>query len=460
MRRIAFIFVLLIVAALAVSLLTRSSTASARIEFETQPNSPTIESSTTEPQQRRRQVQRPNARRRQTARRAVRPYNEYRHDIPAHINNCANCHTTNSLRNVAARDLINRLAVNEFPDHDACISCHRTQFFTGARPQICTVCHTVVSPRSGARFEFPKSNGEFSTVFPHDVHQYVLAKIEPAHKQIIAQPHFVNASFIAQDERPEARINKLNRTCAACHTADLNREHDAPAGWIELEKTDDKETQLPNGTIVLPDGTKRLTNGTTIAPDGKATEVLTLGTFQLSPAGDGAHATCFACHYQAQKPIATDCAGCHGLQNRRSIIKNANLTSNASRQSNTRAGKLNIAVAHTNDVRWTRRISAKFRHEDGNHNGISCTSCHTNILASDQLATIAARVPFATCAGCHVKQIRNEFAAVKKDVTYNCAYCHIPGDEGKRAIPASHTYGGAFGPIPRARQATNDTSNE
>src|SRR5688572_31194337 len=30
----------------------------------------------------------------------------------------------------------------DYPNHTACVSCHRPQFFKGARPPICSVCHT------------------------------------------------------------------------------------------------------------------------------------------------------------------------------------------------------------------------------------------------------------------------------------------------------------------------------
>ena len=30
----------------------------------------------------------------------------------------------------------------DYPGHDACVSCHRLQFFKGPRPVICSGCHT------------------------------------------------------------------------------------------------------------------------------------------------------------------------------------------------------------------------------------------------------------------------------------------------------------------------------
>src|SRR5437660_10009464 len=82
--------------------------------------------------------------------------------------------------------------VADFPDHDACVRCHRQQFFTrqafaGNGPSICTVCHLRAGPREDARFGFgkptsanktakPKDERQFTIEFPHDKHQNVIAR--------------------------------------------------------------------------------------------------------------------------------------------------------------------------------------------------------------------------------------------------------------------------------------------
>src|SRR5436190_2115346 len=47
--------------------------------------------------------------------------------------------------------------VAEFPEHAACLNCHRPQFFARERPApvICSNCHVNVTPRDTARFLFP-----------------------------------------------------------------------------------------------------------------------------------------------------------------------------------------------------------------------------------------------------------------------------------------------------------------
>ena len=85
--------------------------------------------------------------------------------------------------------------VADFPNHDACVRCHRQQFFTrqsfvGTGPAICTVCHVRAAPREDGRFVFGKPNGagqatkpkderQFTIEFPHDKHQNVIASAAP-----------------------------------------------------------------------------------------------------------------------------------------------------------------------------------------------------------------------------------------------------------------------------------------
>jgi len=54
--------------------------------------------------------------------------------------------------------------VADFPNHDACVRCHRQQFFTrqsfvGTGPAVCTICHVRAAPREDGRFVFGKPNG-------------------------------------------------------------------------------------------------------------------------------------------------------------------------------------------------------------------------------------------------------------------------------------------------------------
>lgn len=349
------------------------------------------------PRQRRRSP--PPIRRAAQRAQAASSYRVFAHDSATHRSlACASCHKIESVR---------RIDVVEYPDHDACINCHRQQFFNGARPNICTVCHTIVSPRDGSRFKFPKPviASEFNSIFPHDKHQYVIAELAPAHRAR-GEARFMRVSLTAQiDDTPPKPVE----SCATCHTTDTT-ERPAPAEWIE-----DKELNTP----------------------GKIEPVPTAGTFKNSPTG---HASCFNCHWQSQQPIATNCAGCHELSKTNRVPHaTPRPTSERATSSRTSSAALKVVTAHTPDV-WLERISAKFRHEREDHKGFSCSSCHTNILEATSLADLAAEVPLATCSGCHAgtrKDIQREMDQVKADPAYSCTYCHLP-NVGSRDIPITH----------------------
>jgi hypothetical protein len=160
--------------------------------------------------------------------------------------------------------------IADFPGHSSCVQCHRSEFFKGSRPAICSICHTKVSPRSEARFAFGKPNqpSQFNAIFPHDKHQDVIAGIVPnfrtdgieaAHARVGARP---------VQEKSTAKYNN----CAICH---------------------ESESGARNASASFPDK---------FAPP--------MGTFKTTPAG---HASCFDCHWKAQEPTHNNCAGCHDL---------------------------------------------------------------------------------------------------------------------------------------------------
>src|SRR5690349_21029060 len=120
--------------------------------------------------------------------------------------------------------------VADFPDHDACVRCHRQQFFTrqamvGTGPAICTVCHVRAAPREDARFGFGKPNNsnqpaktkderQFTIEFPHDQHQNVIAQLRGIHSAAIESHHRLNS--VADDKKPDYN------NCSICHQTDLS----------------------------------------------------------------------------------------------------------------------------------------------------------------------------------------------------------------------------------------------
>src|SRR3954451_13691152 len=87
-------------------------------------------------------------------------YSAFLHSSDKHKSVACNaCHTIPTAWN-ASRVFPD---VADFPDHDACVRCHRPQFFSSQAmsktgPAICTVCHLRAAPREDARFAFGKPN--------------------------------------------------------------------------------------------------------------------------------------------------------------------------------------------------------------------------------------------------------------------------------------------------------------
>src|SRR4029453_17355557 len=102
-------------------------------------------------------------------------YSKFSHATKKHQSSCGTCHKVPTENWRSVRQFPD---VADYPGHEACVSCHRAQFFRGPRPPICTVCHTQAAPRAETRFAFPKPDTrlQFFTEFPHDKHQDVIAR--------------------------------------------------------------------------------------------------------------------------------------------------------------------------------------------------------------------------------------------------------------------------------------------
>lgn len=100
-------------------------------------------------------------------------YSKFSHATKKHQAECKTCHVVPGKQWSKFPDVV------DYPDHAACVNCHRAQFFKGARPQICSVCHVKTSPRDDVRYAFrnPASRLQFTTEFPHDKHQDVIARL-------------------------------------------------------------------------------------------------------------------------------------------------------------------------------------------------------------------------------------------------------------------------------------------
>lgn len=300
-------------------------------------------------------------RRQPTQRKAAIDYSRFSHATEKHRRECNSCHkvpTSNWQRASGFPDIA------DYPGHEACVSCHRSQFFRGSKPIICTNCHTRVSPSADERLAFRKPNipSQFTIEFPHDRHQDVIARL----MRRLATPQFVRVAF----QRPET---KTYNNCAICHQP---------------------QTVFPTSGLV----------------DEYVPDAL---TFKTAPTD---HASCFNCHWAAQKPVRDNCAGCHKLQ-----------------------------TTPTSLVSVPVRLSMKFKHDGGgakkNHVA-ECTTCHINITKSATLRGLKPDVPITSCSECHNKDglrldVAGELAKIDKNHNFVCSYCHT-SDVGRRDPPASH----------------------
>lgn len=380
-----------------------------------------------EPRQRRTR----QTRRRAPSRTPTQPridYTEFSHVTAQHRKACDSCHKspTDNWAEVRAKDAAFP-DITDYPEHASCINCHRRQFFTGARPVICTVCHTQVSPRAAARFPFEnplevfsKSNKvnsrvEFSIYFPHDRHQDVMARATPQEATANAFG-FVRATFsprVSQERRVDS--------CTICH------QTYQPAGDPPEEYVTKPPAELKSNVL------------------GLEAFWLKRGMFKTTPHG---HESCFRCHWQdgGEAPRSSDCAGCHKLLPANTMPKSRRVPSGPDVDQSNPSVK---GIAEEDVLlHWYGRRVATFRHEKADHIKVGCTACHISITSADRLTAEIDFVPIKTCASssCHgstnksagaKKIIFDEVEQKKKDAAYACAKCHM--NLGREPTPKSHT---------------------
>ena len=302
--------------------------------------------------------------------------------------------------------------VAEFPEHSACLECHRTQFFARERPApaICSNCHVNVTPKDTTRFLFPSLGDvtdsklvtreglpEFRVGFPHDKHLDVVGMNRQDY--VNDKARFVNASW---SQKPPDQ----SKTCAICH------QIYQPQG----SSSDEYVTKPPKN---IGDNFW-----------------LKKGTFQTSP---NSHTGCFVCHNADSgiAPESKDCQACHKLAPPSEKLKfdfDPKLAAD-------------MGIADKTILRkWGRRISAgAFRHEGGEHPTIGCVSCH-NVTVMNTVDPATLKVPVRSCGGaegCHITATADdggilnfEIDQKKASAGFVCTKCHVTF--GKEAVPTDH----------------------
>ncbi|MGB7208518.1 MAG: cytochrome c3 family protein [Pyrinomonadaceae bacterium] len=293
--------------------------------------------------------------------------------------------------------------ITDYPRHESCVNCHKQQFFKGAKPAICSVCHTNPSPRNSTRHPFPnpreifdkspkgkKAESDFVVGFPHDKH------IEIVSINSGRRGAYVNASLVREDRRRAGE-----ESCSVCH-----------------------QTYMPQGDSQEEYFT---------VPPPKLGDAFWLkkGTFKTAPIG---HTTCFTCHSADTGilPAAESCAACHHLK---------------PPQPKADFDEKTAAAMKIDDKRmmdsWRRRDSSgKFQHSFVAHVDMDCSTCH-NVLTINTADPLTKRVSFSSCATCHATATSDDGGALnfevdsrKANAAFQCVKCHITF--GKLPIPESH----------------------
>jgi hypothetical protein len=302
--------------------------------------------------------------------------------------------------------------VAEFPEHAACLTCHRTQFFARERPApaICANCHVANSPRDTSRWLFPSLGditdplkrrrefvSEFGVGFPHDKHIDVVGlNLSPDQKD---RGWFINAAL------QEKKKDGPPKSCPVCH-----------------------QTYQPQGNSSEEYVTK---------PPKTIGDAFWLkkGTFKTTP---NSHTVCFTCHNadSGLAPEPKDCNVCHQLIAPQKLKVDFD-------------PKLPGVMGITDKLmleKWGRRVSAgAFRHEGGEHPDLNCTGCH-NVPTMNTLDPKTLKVPVRSCGGpdgCHITTTSDDGGAMnfeldqrKKDPAFVCTKCHVAF--GREAVPEDH----------------------
>ena len=336
-----------------------------------------------------------------SAQRRPKPFS---HQTPAHKNgkyaNCAICHKlpTQNWQSPRRDGLPPFPDITNFPNpHGAgnaavCITCHSRDVYKDGG-LFCGTCHTVASMRAtGGRGVLPYPvrgrARQFGTVFPHDLHQDLIAvnDIKPR----FAVAHFVPAAYTS-DNKPRPEFYN----CAICHKTAKKMPKFEPRKLTGLKPLAD----IVADTFDRP---------------------VTAAFFKDSP---NSHASCFTCHFQYRNlPDGKQtCAGCHAL------------------------------TTPFADGRATTRYSIKFDHDREGHGDKDCTSCHLRITQQSNIALMKdADVPISACRECHAKQeegfrrillteVEKREGAVAKNERpiFQCIYCHTSA-VGRLETPPSH----------------------
>lgn len=301
--------------------------------------------------------------------------------------------------------------VTDFPEHQACLDCHRTQFFARERPApvICSNCHVAVTPRNVARFPFPSLGqpflaskqgqnfvSDFKVQFPHDKHVDVVGWLRSRPGENLGFA-LVHASFRGRQQDAQSK------GCLVCH------ETYQPQGKSADEFVTKPPPKMPDDAFWLKKGAFKTTPNT--------------------------HAACSNCHNEDAgiPPSPKDCAACH---------KFPTATPPPLRDFDPKLA----TTMGINDWlllrKWSRRSTGRYRHEFDVHNELGCVSCHNPaVMNTLEEKTLVSVKSCGGSGGCHIEAntegiLNYEIEERRKKPGFQCVKCHII--LGKNPVPQNH----------------------
>jgi hypothetical protein len=160
------------------------------------------------------------------------------------------------------------------------------------------------------------------------------------------------------------------------------------------------------------------------------------GAFKTAPT----HAVCFTCHTpEGLQPTSSDCATCHKLLPPAQQIQLAQAHDDFDPKIAAAMGVKEKFLLE----KWSRRDTAKFRHEWAPHAAMSCTTCHNvaTLNTLDPKTRTQAKACGGTGTGCHIEATNDgvlnlELQKKKASAAFECSKCHIRN--GKSAPPQTH----------------------
>lgn len=300
--------------------------------------------------------------------------------------------------------------VTDFPEHQACLNCHRTQFFARERPApvICSNCHVAVTPRNTARYPFPSLGepflaskvgqtfvSDFKVLFPHDKHVDVIGGLQSPLRENFG---LVLASFNSRQAK-----DAQSKACSTCH------ETYQPQGKSNDEFITPPPKDLPEDGFWLKKG-----------------------AFKTTPTTHGA---CSSCHNDEAgiPPAPADCGACH---------KFPGASPEPLRDFDPKLA-VKMGVTDWRLLRlWSRRSAGRYRHEFDVHNELSCSTCHNpSVMNLLEEKTVVSVKSCGGSGGCHIETnldgiLNYEIEQKRTKPDFQCVKCHI--NLGKNPVPANH----------------------